>query len=174
VFLRRFWAAFRAVFLFLLPEQASFQPPQVTVAVNKSRYLNEWMSIGAPLTLNQVAKGDTTLFRHFGKGFEPDADAFNGISTQAGRNGLPVLSAAMTSLEGTVTGRMEAGDHVIYLVTLTYAHSHRDQTGRTGSVTETTESGSSCHYRAGGKDEIVRTHVRHHETDDVHGLRIGR
>jgi flavin reductase (DIM6/NTAB) family NADH-FMN oxidoreductase RutF len=109
-------------------QQASFQPPQVTVAVNKSRYLNEWMSIGAPLTLNQVAKGDTTLFRHFGKGFEPDADAFNGISTQAGRNGLPVLSAAMTSLEGTVTGRMEAGDHVIYLVTLTYAHSHRDQT----------------------------------------------
>jgi flavin reductase (DIM6/NTAB) family NADH-FMN oxidoreductase RutF len=107
-------------------QQASFEPPQVTVAVNRSRYLNEWLVTGSPVTLNQVAKGDNLLFRHFGKGFDPGVDAFSGVDTMTGQNGLPVLLAAMTSLEGNVTDRMETGDHVIYLVTLTHAHQHRN------------------------------------------------
>ena len=57
-------------------QQASFEPPQVTVAVNKSRYLNDWLATGSAVTLNQVRKGDSVLFKHFGKGFEPDVDAF--------------------------------------------------------------------------------------------------
>ena len=39
---------------------------------------------------------------------------------------LPLLLAAMTSMEGVITGQMEAGDHVIFLVTLTNAVAHRD------------------------------------------------
>lgn len=107
-------------------QQASFDPPQVTVAVNKSRYLAEWLTLDAPVTLNQVSKGDTTLFRHFGKGFDPDANAFEGVSTLDGQCGLPLLTAAMTSMEGAVAGRMDAGDHVIVLITLTAATAHRD------------------------------------------------
>ncbi len=53
-------------------QQASFEPPQVTIAVNKSRYLNEWLSNGCSVTINQVAKGEGVLFKHFGKGFEPE------------------------------------------------------------------------------------------------------
>ena len=106
-------------------QQASFQPPQITVAVNKSRYLNDWLSIGSSVTLNQVPKGDNVLFRHFGKGFEPDADAFEGIPVSEGQNGLPLLTGAMSSLEGTLESKMDAGDHVVYLVTITNAHCHR-------------------------------------------------
>lgn len=107
-------------------QQAAFEPPQVTVAVNKSRYLLPWLVDGAPVTLNQIAKGDNLLFRHFGKGFEPGADAFSGLQTSSGRNGLPILLSAMSSLEGRVAGHMESGDHVICLITLTDAHLHRD------------------------------------------------
>lgn len=107
-------------------QQASFEPPQVTVAVNKSRYLNDWLQNGTAVTLNQVAKGDGVLFKHFGKGFEPDTDAFDGVDTVAGDNGLPLLTAALSSLEGTVTSRLEAGDHIIYLVDITSATSHPD------------------------------------------------
>lgn len=107
-------------------QQASFEPPQVTVAVNKSRYLIDWLKTGSVVTLNQVQKGDSTLFKHFGKGFEPDAAAFEGVDTVLGDNGLPLLRAAMSSLEGTVTGRMDAGDHVIFLVTLTNSIAHRE------------------------------------------------
>ncbi len=107
-------------------QQASFQPAQVTVAVNKSRYLNDWLKAGSPVTLNQVAKGDNSLFRQFGKGFEPDADAFSGVECVPGENGLPVLSSALMSMEGTVSSQMESGDHWIYLITIHHAHSHRD------------------------------------------------
>ncbi len=107
-------------------QQASFEPPQVTVAVNKSRYLNEWLSEGAPVTINQVANGDGDLFKHFGKGFEPDADAFDGVETLDGNNGLPLLKAAMASMEGSILTRMDAGDHVIHLIAINAAKAHQD------------------------------------------------
>jgi flavin reductase (DIM6/NTAB) family NADH-FMN oxidoreductase RutF len=107
-------------------QQASFDPPQVTVAVNKSRYLADWLKPGAPVTINQIAKGDNTLFRHFSKGFDPDADAFAGLELLQGSAGLPLLKAAMASMEGTISSQMEAGDHLIFLVTITNAVAHRD------------------------------------------------
>ncbi len=107
-------------------QPASFDPPQVTVAVNRSRYLNDWLSEGSPVTLSQVRKKDPSLFRHFGKGFEPDADPFDGIAWTAATNGLPQLTDAMATLEGTVESRMEAGDHIVYLVTITGATAHQD------------------------------------------------
>lgn len=107
-------------------QQASFDPPQVTVAVNKSRYLADWLKQGSPVTINQVAKGDSTLFRHFGKGFDPDVEAFGGLDCTIGTSGLPMLKVAMSSMEGEITGRMDSGDHVIFLVTLTNALAHRD------------------------------------------------
>ncbi len=107
-------------------QQASFEPPQVTVAVNKSRYLNDWLATGSAVTLNQVRKGDSVLFKHFGKGFEPDVDAFEGIKHTTAKNGLPLLTDAMASLEGTVLSRMEAADHVIYLVSVTAAAANLD------------------------------------------------
>lgn len=105
-------------------QQASFEPPQVTVAVNKSRYLIDWLQSGAAVTLNQVAKGDSTLFRHFGKGFDSDADAFSGVELMEGTSGLPLLKASMASMEGLIAGQLESGDHRILLVTLTNAVCH--------------------------------------------------
>ncbi len=107
-------------------QQASFEPPQVTVAVNKSRYLADWLAVDSPVTMNQVAKGDGTLFKHFGKGFEPDENAFDGVEITSGENGLPILTSAMASMEGNVVSQMEAGDHIIYLVDITSATSHGD------------------------------------------------
>jgi flavin reductase (DIM6/NTAB) family NADH-FMN oxidoreductase RutF len=107
-------------------QQASFDPPQVTVAVNKTRYLNSWLKDGSPVSLNQVQKGDNVLFRHFGKGFDPDSNAFDGIEWSPGLSGLPLLKNAMACMEGIVSGRMEAGDHIIYLVSLTNAVANRD------------------------------------------------
>lgn len=107
-------------------QQASFDPPQVTVAVNKSRYLNEWLSDDSPITLNQVAAGDGSLLKHFGKGFEPDENAFDGVEITTAENGLPLLNNALSSMEGRVASKMEAGDHVIFLVNITSAASHSD------------------------------------------------
>jgi flavin reductase (DIM6/NTAB) family NADH-FMN oxidoreductase RutF len=107
-------------------QQASFEPPQVTIAVNNSRYLIDWLQDGSPVTLNQVPKGDKLLFRHFSKGFEPDADAFQGINVVPANNGLVALSSSLATMEGTVCGQMDAGDHRILLVTITDAIIHQN------------------------------------------------
>ena len=107
-------------------QQASFEPPQVTVAVNKARYLNEWLQADSPVTINQVRQKDPVLFRHFGKGFEPDEDAFDGVDSVASECGLPQLPDAMVTLEGQVTSKMDAGDHIIYLVTIVSGQAHQN------------------------------------------------
>ncbi|MFM8477633.1 MAG: flavin reductase family protein [Planctomycetaceae bacterium] len=107
-------------------QQASFAPPQVTVAVNKVRWISEYLHLGAPVTLNQAPKGDSLLLKHFGKGFEPGADAFFGLDWIPGTTGLPLLKGGMCSMEGRVESRLSAGDHDILLITLTAAMAHRD------------------------------------------------
>lgn len=107
-------------------QQALFAPPQVTVAVNKSRWINEFLVPGTKVTLNQVVKSDSVLLRQFGKGFEPGADAFQGMEVLTGSTGLPLLRAAMCSLEGCVESKLPAGDHDIHLITISSATAHRD------------------------------------------------
>lgn len=107
-------------------QQASFEPPQVTVAVNKARYLNAWLQDGSCVTINQVSKGEHSLFKHFAKGFEPDENAFQDVATTEAANGLPHLTAAMASMEGTVVSRMEAGDHIILLIEIGRAVAHQE------------------------------------------------
>ena len=93
--------------------------------MNKSRYLNDWLGEGSPVTFNQVSQDDKVLFRHFGKGFDPGVEAFEGVGTNAAANGLPQLTDAMATMEGKVVASMESGDHVIYLVEITDAVSHQ-------------------------------------------------
>ncbi|MCA9113591.1 MAG: flavin reductase family protein [Planctomycetaceae bacterium] len=101
-------------------QQASFEPPVVTVAVNCKRYLIEWLEAQPRLALSFVGESQKELLRHFGRGFEPDVPAFEGLEiSRDGATGLPVLADSLGWLEGEISGRLEAGDHVIYSVTVT-------------------------------------------------------
>jgi flavin reductase (DIM6/NTAB) family NADH-FMN oxidoreductase RutF len=112
-------------------QQASFGPPMVTVAVNRKRYLNDWLLTGAPVTLNLLSEDDGKFLKHFGKGFEPDAAAFEGLNLTRAANGLPMLADAMGCLEGKVVSRTDAGDHYIYVIELTAATAGADlETGK--------------------------------------------
>ena len=102
-------------------QQASFEPPAVTVAVNQKRYLNAWLSEQPHLAINLIGESQKQFLSHFGKGFEPDEPAFNGLSIGRSPCGLPVLSDALGWMTGTIQGELEAGDHRIYLVQLAAA-----------------------------------------------------
>ena len=102
-------------------QQAAFDPPAMTVAVNSKRYLHEWLQPGSPLAVSLVGETQKSLLGHFGKGFDPGAPAFEGQRIERSPAGLPVLSDALGWLEGTVSGSIPAGDHTVYLVTLTAA-----------------------------------------------------
>ncbi len=102
-------------------QQASFDPPAVTVAINSKRYLKDWLTPGASVALSQIGETQKSMVGHFGKGFEPNEPAFNGLNTVATPNGLTVLSDALGWIDGTVAGSIESGDHSIYLIQLTSA-----------------------------------------------------
>lgn len=102
-------------------QQASFDPPAVTVAVNKSRYLNDWLAKSPQVVLNLIGESQKQFLGHFGRGFEPGEPAFEGIATTQANNGLPALADALGYLEGQVTGQVDAGDHTVYVVQITAA-----------------------------------------------------
>lgn len=101
-------------------QQASFEPQQVTVAVNGSRYLNNWLDDGVNVALNMVGESGGKLLGHFGKGFGPDEDAFTDLETDSVA-GVRVLNDALAYLIGRVVSRMVTGDHVVFLIELTQA-----------------------------------------------------
>lgn len=98
-------------------QQASFEPPIVSVAVNSKRYVNDWLEQNPIAAVSILGKSNSgRYFKQFGKGFEPDESAFEGVAVTRGTTGLPLLSEAIGSLEGRVVGQSAAGDHVIYFL----------------------------------------------------------
>jgi flavin reductase (DIM6/NTAB) family NADH-FMN oxidoreductase RutF len=99
-------------------QQAAFDPPTLTVAVNKKRDLSDWLTDSPAVVLNLVGATQNHFLKHFGKGFEPDESAFEGVETTTAPNGVPALCGAMGWLAGQVTDQLDAGDHTVYLVQL--------------------------------------------------------
>jgi len=95
--------------------QAGFEPPMVTVAVKQGRYITEWLAAGEPFVLNVVGESQTSLFSHFGKGFEPEEPAFDGLAVHTCPRGVPILDEAVGHLECEPAEHLDSGDHRIFL-----------------------------------------------------------
>ncbi len=95
--------------------QAGFEPPMVSVAVKLGRYVSDWVSEGQPFVLNLVGEGQKDFLKHFGKGFEPGAPAFEGLAVTTCARGVPILSDALGHLECEPAGHVDSGDHRIFL-----------------------------------------------------------
>ena len=102
-------------------QQASFDPPAVTVAVNRKRYLNDWLRAAPAVVLNLIGETQKQFLSQFGRGFDPGQPAFNGVTVSRSPAGLPVLADALGWLEGTVGEPIDAGDHLIYVLRITAA-----------------------------------------------------
>jgi len=96
-------------------QQAGFDPPMVTVAIRRDRYVADWVAQTGRFALSQLAVGSKSLIRHFGRGFEPDADAFEGVELRGDARGGPVLATALAYLDAEVAGELTAGDHRIFV-----------------------------------------------------------
>jgi flavin reductase (DIM6/NTAB) family NADH-FMN oxidoreductase RutF len=97
-------------------QQAGFDPPMLTVAIHRDRYVGDWVEASGRFALSQLATGSKALIRHFGRGFPPEADAFDGLDLlpEEARGG-PVLAAALGYLDVEVAGQIPGGDHRIFL-----------------------------------------------------------
>ena len=96
-------------------QQAGFDPPMLTAAVARQRYVADRVAASGRFTLNQLPAGSKSLIRHFGRGFPPDAEAFEGVALRDEGTAGPVLAGAMAYLDAEVAGELTAGDHTIFL-----------------------------------------------------------
>jgi flavin reductase (DIM6/NTAB) family NADH-FMN oxidoreductase RutF len=96
-------------------QQCSFQPPQLTVAVRKGRYVLDWLTDGGEFVVNILDDTQTDMVSHFGRGFAPGEPAFEGLDIDRPAGAPPVLRAALGYLRCRVAGRLDAGDHEVVL-----------------------------------------------------------
>lgn len=102
-------------------QQASFDPPVITVAVRRGRPVQSLIEASSAFVLNVAAEScSTAWFKHFGRGFSPDEDAFAGWTVDDTEFG-PALSEGASSLGCRVCGRLETGDHVVFAGQVTAA-----------------------------------------------------
>jgi flavin reductase (DIM6/NTAB) family NADH-FMN oxidoreductase RutF len=106
--------------------QAGFEPPMVTVAVKLGRYVCDWLTEGQPFVLNLVGEGQNQFLKHFGKGFEPGAPAFEGLSISHCARGVPILKDAMGYLECEPDSHVDSGDHRVFLARVVRGSLHND------------------------------------------------
>ncbi len=96
-------------------QQAGFEPPMLTLAVKKGRYVADWLQRGLPFALNLVGAGHGGLVKHFAKGFDPGAPAFEGLEIDRNEAGVPLLHGTVGWLECEPAGSLESGDHHVFL-----------------------------------------------------------
>ena len=97
-------------------QQSGFDPPSVSVAVNRKRYLNDWLAKSPRVVLNLVGESQKQYLGHFGRGFDPGQPAFEELDVARSPCGLPILADALGWMEGEVSAQAEAGDHIVYIV----------------------------------------------------------
>lgn len=96
-------------------QQAAFEPPLVSVAIKKGRAVEAVLNSSKKFVLNILHTGQKDMLVHFGRGFEPGQDPFQGIATETHQTGIAVLKHSLCFLECEVRQSCDAGDHVIYL-----------------------------------------------------------
>jgi len=95
-------------------QQAAFEPMTVSVSVKRGRPAQPLIDEAGRFVLNVVGEDPSAMFKHFGKGFAPDEDAFDGIRVASSDYG-PLLPDCIAQLGCRVIHKVDAGDHDLYL-----------------------------------------------------------
>jgi len=95
-------------------QQAAFEPPSISVCVKRGRAIVELMEASKRFMLNVIGENPTPMFRHFGRGFTLDEDAFVGVQTTPTEFG-PVIDGCIAHLGCRVNQKVAVGDHDLYL-----------------------------------------------------------
>ncbi len=95
-------------------QQASREPLMITVCVKQGRPIEALIDDSGKFVLNILGEDPKEVFKHFGRGFAPEEDAFVGLAVGDVAGGV-TLAAAVARIECSVVARMPAGDHLLYL-----------------------------------------------------------
>ena len=96
-------------------QQASFEPPLISVAIKRGRPVGEILQTSKKFVLSILHTGQKDMLGHFGKGFEPGQNPFQGIKTEKQKTGIPILKNCLCYLECELRATYDTGDHQIYI-----------------------------------------------------------
>lgn len=95
-------------------QQAAFEPPVVSVCLKHGRPAVELVDAAQRFLIGVLGPDTATLFRHFGKGFPLEEDAFAGLATEPTEFG-PLIGSCIAHLGCRVIRKVDVGDHSLYL-----------------------------------------------------------
>ena len=95
--------------------QVSFEPQQLVVAARKDQHTHDLLEQGGVFSLNFLDTEQEDLARRFTGPLKPENGAVGGSPYTTGETGAPLFEEAFAHLECRVVGKMEAGDHTVYL-----------------------------------------------------------
>jgi 3-hydroxy-9,10-secoandrosta-1,3,5(10)-triene-9,17-dione monooxygenase reductase component len=94
----------------------SLDPPLVMVALDRRRFLTPIVRAAGRYAVSILSEDQQALSDCFaGAPVEPGRLDFCGASWHTGPTGLPLLDAAIATLECTVVGTFSAGDHDLFI-----------------------------------------------------------
>lgn len=91
----------------------SLEPPLVLACVDRSATMLDVLDIATHFAVNILAEGQEGLSRRFS--LEEMELRFEGVGHSSGIGGVPVLRAALATLECRRSARHDAGDHAIFI-----------------------------------------------------------
>jgi flavin reductase (DIM6/NTAB) family NADH-FMN oxidoreductase RutF len=95
--------------------QVSFEPQQIIVGVRKDQHSHDQIEASGVFSLNFLDSEQEELARRFTQALEHEDGAVGGESYATGETGAPLFDSAFAHLECRVAGKLEAGDHTVYL-----------------------------------------------------------
>ena len=96
-------------------QQAAFEPPSITVAMNQQRPLLTLLEPGRGIAVNILGRRQGPLYARFERGFSLDEDPFEGVEIDTAVTGAPILREAFAYLDCRIRTMVDAGDHMVIL-----------------------------------------------------------
>lgn len=95
-------------------QQASFDPPSISACIKQGRAVEALIDGAQRFLVNIIGDDPTEMFKHFGKGFSLEEDAFAGLDTRTTEFG-PLIESCIAHMGCRVTHKVSAGDHNLYV-----------------------------------------------------------
>ena len=105
----------RAAYVGSWIQQAAFEPPSITIAMNQQRPLLSLLEPGRGIGVNILGRRQAPLYARFERGFSLNEDPFVGVEFDTAVTGAPLLREAFAYLDCRIRTMVDAGDHRLIL-----------------------------------------------------------
>ena len=101
--------------------QITSDPPRIAIGINKDNYTHELIEASGKFGVSILHCLGQEYARRFGYRSGRSVDKFEGLKVHRGSSGVLLLDDVLATLEVSVSGKLDAGTHTLYLGDVTKA-----------------------------------------------------